>query len=123
MAKTKVNSFINQFVAELKGDDAKVQAEKEWRRAKSALTTQISLKEGETVGYEDAVEEAKEKLEKSLIAFGEKVNKDTYVNNILEAKNGLVDAEDKLEQHSEELQFLRECLENLQKEEEVEEEK
>ena len=57
---SKMNSFVKQFVAAVKGDDVEVQAQKAWRSAESALKVQIAAREGDTISLEDAVNQAKE---------------------------------------------------------------
>lgn len=112
----KVNSFVNQFVAMVKGDDVQVEAEKAWRNAESALKVQIASKEGDTIRFEDAVSEAQEVLNKARVNNGAMIHdRDAYIRNLVEAKNHLTDAEENLEFHLKTLNFLREEYENLQK--------
>lgn len=105
----KVKSFVDEFVALVNGDDAKVKAEKARRQADSALKTHISMKEGESVSMEDAVSEAKDALQKARLNNGEPItDRDAYVKNLIVAANRVTDAEEAYESHMKTLEFLRE---------------
>jgi len=112
----KMNSFVKEFVALIKGNNIEVTAQKAWRQAESALKSHIAVKEGESIRLEDDLEEAKENLNKARINNGEEI-KDSplYINNLIRAKNKLIQAEEAYELHIEELQFLREEYANLSK--------
>lgn len=112
----KMNSFVKEFVALIKGDNIEVKAQKAWRQAESALKSHIAVKEGESIRLEDAVDNAKEALDKARINGGEEIENNTvYINNLIRAKNRLIQAEDALELHTEELLFLKEEYANLSK--------
>lgn len=104
----KVKSFVNEFVALVNGDDAKVKAEKAKRQADSALKTHISIMEGESVSKEDAVSEAKESLRTARLNNGQPINdRDMYVKNLIAAANRVTEAEEAYESHMKTLEFLR----------------
>lgn len=106
---SKMNSFVKQFVAAVKGDDVEVQAQKAWRSAESALKVQIAAREGDTTGLEDAVDYAKEALDAARINHGNKItDREDYISNLIDAKNALTEAEQELNFHMEELNFLKE---------------
>jgi uncharacterized protein (DUF342 family) len=118
MGKTKVTSFVNQFLAYVKGDTAQVQAEKVFRQAQSALNVSISSLTGDTVNFEDAITEAEENLLAARINKGLAItDRSVYVSNLLSAKNKLTTAEENLEMHNQKLNFLKETLTALEKEE------
>jgi len=118
MAKTKVTSFVNQFLAYVKGDTAQVQAEKVFRQAQSALNVSISSLTGDTVNFEDAITEAEENLLAARINKGLAItDRSAYVSQLLSAKNKLTTAEENLEMHNQKLNFLKETLTALEKEE------
>ena len=118
MAKTKVTSFVNQFLAYVKGDTAQVQAEKVFRQAQSALNVSISSLTGDTVNFEDAISEAQENLAAARINKGLAItDRSAYVSQLLSAKNRLTTAEENLEAHNQKLDFLKETLAALEKEE------
>ena len=113
----KMNSFVKQFVAAVKGDDVEVQAQKAWRSAESALKVQIAAREGDTINLEDAVEQAKEKLNNARINGGKPItDRAEYIEDLINAKNALTDAEIYLEAHMEELSFLKEEYKSLNEE-------
>ena len=90
MSKTTVKSFVKQFAAMLTGDSAQVQAEKNYRRADSALRTHIANLEGKTIGLEDRLEAAEEHCSKALVNEGNAIvenGRDAYVQNMIDAEN------------------------------------
>jgi hypothetical protein len=106
---SKMNSFVKQFVAAVKGDDVEVQAQKAWRSAESALKVQIAAREGDTISLEDTVNIAKEELVKARINYGQPItNREEYIDTLIDAKNDLTEAEQELNFHMEELNFLKE---------------
>lgn len=119
----QIKSFVKSFIALVQGDDTTVLAEKVYRQANSALKTQISSLEGDTVTFEEAVTDAKEALGKSRLNNGnpiEAVNRNSYVANLISARNRVVTAEETLEAHLEKLDFLKNELVELDKDAEVE---
>lgn len=103
----KMKNFVKQFVAVVKGDDAEAQALKALRQADSALKTQIASLKGDTITYEDKVTEAKEKLEMARVNSGKLItSRDTYVRDLLTAKNNVTIAVQNLETHQEKIAFL-----------------
>jgi hypothetical protein len=118
MAKTKVTSFVNQFLALVKGDSATVQAEKVFRQAQSALNVQINSLKGDTINFEDAITEAQEELAKAKVNNGLAItDRGSYVQVLLNKKNKLTTAEENLEFHKAKLNFLEETLKSLEAEE------
>jgi uncharacterized protein (DUF342 family) len=118
MAKTKVTSFVNQFLALVKGDSATVQAEKVFRQAQSALNVQINSLKGDTINFEDAITEAQEELAKAKVNSGLAItDRGSYVQVLLNKKNKLTTAEENLEGHKAKLSFLEETLKSLEAEE------
>ena len=106
---TKTNSFVRQFIAAVKGDDVEVQGQKAWRSAESALKVQIAALEGDTIELEDNVDKATEALDAARINGGKVITeRDSYIENLFDAKEELVEAEDSLKAHLEELAFLKE---------------
>jgi hypothetical protein len=114
---SKMNSFVKSFVAIIKGDDAEVKAQKAYRQAVSGLKSQINSLEGDTVNYEDKLQDAKEAQAVARVNNGEPItNRDHYVKTLINAKNGVTDAEEALEVHIAKIEFLKEELEILEKE-------
>lgn len=110
-----VKSFVKGFLALVKGDTDEAKAEKVFRQAQSALNTQTAILTGDSVRKEDAVAEAQEKLENARVNNGNIIsNRETYVQNLLDAKNALTEAEEALDKHEAKLEFLKEELTNLE---------
>jgi hypothetical protein len=102
-----VKSFVKQFAAILVGDNSTAKAEKALRQADSALKTQIASLKGDTISFEDAVTDAKESQAKARVNNGNEIsNRAAYVQNLLEAKNRVTQAEEALETHLAKITFL-----------------
>jgi hypothetical protein len=117
MSKTMMNSFVKQFIAEVKGDDVEAQAEKVWRQANYALKSYISSMEGDLIEKEDRVTEAQEKLTKARINRGIAISdRNSYITGLIVAKEGLKKAQKELDAHIATIEFLKEEWENLKQE-------
>ena len=116
MKKTMLlKSFVATFVALVKGDDAEALAQKTLRRGDNALKSQIAACDGQEIDFEDRLATANENLQKALVNNGqEHFDKDTYIRNILNAKNKLVEEQEFWDAHKEKTAFLKECLESIQ---------
>ena len=113
----KTKSFLKQFAAALKGDTDEVLAQKVLRQADSALRTQIASLGGDTITYEDAVTNAKEAEDLALINNAESItSRDSYVRNLLTAKNRTTEAEEALKLHLEKIAFLEGKLKEINEE-------
>lgn len=115
-----MNSFVKQFLAFVKGDEPEVLAQKAWRQANSALSSQISSRKGDIVSFEDKVLEAKEHLAKARVNFGNPIiigEKNVYIQNLINAKNDVIKAEKELRNYLEVTEFLETELAALGKEE------
>lgn len=120
----KVKSFVRQFIAAVSGDDNQVKAEKTFRQANSALLTQISSLNGDTIQLEDKVTDAKEAQSSARINHGYSItDRNSYVEGLLTAKNNVTVAEKNLKNHQEKIAFLKSELEALEAEVEQEETK
>lgn len=118
----KIKSVVKQFAAYVTGDSATVQGEKNYRRADSALKTQIAKLNGETISLEDKVETAKEKADSALCNNGVLItdeSRDRYVQNLITTDADLKTAEKNLSKHLELIKFLESKLEQLNAEEDV----
>ena len=114
---TKVKSFVKEFVAKVKGEDAEALGQKVLRHADSALKRQISSLDGDTITLEDNLEVAKENQKLALINNGQNLtDRDLYVRNLLKAKNNVTDAEEALKLHEETIAFLKSQLAALDEE-------
>lgn len=111
---TATKSFLAQFVALIKGDDAEVQAHKTWRQAESAFNTQIAALTAKTLDFEDRIVEAKEAERLALLNNGKPItNRDNYVVELLKAGNGVLEAEEAMVEHKRKIDFLQKKLDQL----------
>jgi multidrug resistance efflux pump len=106
----KLNSFVKQFAAILKGDDAEAKAAKVWRQAESAFKVQIASLNGDLIRKEDTVTVAEENLEKALVNNGNEIgdNRDGYIANLIAKKEALRQAVKQLAAHEDTIEFLEE---------------
>jgi len=115
MNMATVKSFVKSFVAAVSGDDVSSKAEKAFRQAQSALKSQISSLEGDTINLEEKVHDAKEAQEGARINHGNLISdRNLYVDNLIMAKNRVVEAEKALKQHNEKISFLKSELSDLE---------
>jgi len=116
-----MKSFVKQFVALVKGDDATVVAEKNYRKAKAALETQLAIAKGDLVTYETELEDAQETVANALVNNGENIGSDSegYVGRLLNAEEAVSEAEDNLESHKLLIKFFEDKLNELDSEESV----
>jgi DNA repair exonuclease SbcCD ATPase subunit len=113
---TTVKTFVEQFVALVKGDDAKATAAKVQRQAISACKSHIPAWEGDTIALEDNIERAKEQLNRARINFGEEIrDRSKYISNVVKMQNNLIEAEEALEAHLKKIEFIKENLEIISK--------
>ncbi len=107
---TKVESFISQFVALVKGDEAAVIGAKVFRQATSAFKVQIAALEGGLIRKEDQLENAKENLEKARLNFGVELNDAAqnggYCEKLISCQNVIEQAEKDLVAHKKTIAFL-----------------
>lgn len=113
----KAKSFVKQFIAVVKGDDAEAQAQKVLRQADSALKSQIASLQGDTITFEDAVTAAEEAEVLATVNNGKAItDRNYYVSGLLNAKNKVTSAQEALKAHQEKVAFLQDKLESLNKE-------
>ena len=106
---TKMESYIEEAIALIKGDDAKALAIKNWRKSVSAFKVQLAALEGNLISKEDKVENAKEVLKKALYNNGVLIGDnrgDEYIQNLINAQNKIENAEKELEAHKKTMAFL-----------------
>lgn len=109
MSVSKTKSFVKEVVAILTGDNAEATAQKILRQADSAFKTQIASLTGDTIALEDRLEDAKEALRLARLNNGKVISdRNSYIRNLLDAKNSVTSAEEALEAHNAKLDFLKE---------------
>ena len=110
----KLNSFCKEFVAIVKGDDVEAKAQKVWRQAESALKVQIAGLKGDVIAKEDAVANAEEALSLARVNHGNVIgNRESYVSNLIDAKNTVTKKQKELELHNAQIAFLEEQYKQL----------
>lgn len=103
----KLNAFVKEFVAIIKGDDAEAKAAKVWRQAESAFKVQIAALGGDLIRKEDAVTQAEEKLAKALVNNGNEItDRDAYIANLISAQEALRQSQKNLTAHKDTIEFL-----------------
>lgn len=113
----KMNAFMKEFVAIIKGDDAEAKAAKVWRQAESGLKVQIANLEGDIINKEDAVLQAEENLANARVNYGKEItDRRSYVQNLLNAQDKLNDVTAELEAHKSTITFLKEQYDKLKAE-------
>lgn len=110
-----ITFFAKQFAAFVTGDDVQVRALKQFRKAESALKTQIAVNEGETIAKEEAVQQAGDALASALVNGGNDItDASSYVRNLLDAQNSVTSAGEAIAKHQAKLDFLKSSLAKLQ---------
>ena len=113
----KLNAFVKEFVAIIKGDEAEAKAAKVWRQAESAFKVQIAALGGDLIRKEDAVTQAEEKLVKALVNNGSEItDRDTYIANLISAQEVLRQSQKNLTAHKDTIEFLEEQYAKLKAE-------
>jgi hypothetical protein len=111
-----MESFVKQFAALVKGDEAEVVAQKTFRQRNSALNTQIAVMTGDLVAKEEAVTDAEEEFQKARLNYGKELksqDRTSYVRTLVSKKNAIQEAQENLKQHTETLEFLKSELAKL----------
>lgn len=113
MDSTTIKSFVKGYLALVKGDNETAQAEKSFRYAKSALTSQISKMEGDIIAKEEKLTDAKEYADKALLGHGSPLTeytRDNYVSDLIKSEENVKSAQKALDQHKGTIDFLKEKL-------------
>jgi hypothetical protein len=86
---TKINSFVSEVIARLKGDSPKAVAEKNFRMADSAINSQIATLKAKTVKDENMLEDAKEALKNAKYPTDPIRDTEEYIRNIVTAQEAV----------------------------------
>lgn len=115
MAKTL--TYEQKVEALIKGDDAKAIATKNKAKLEMSIKTQLTLKEALKMDLEDTLQSAKQHAENVLLNKGQtianKAEGDEVVAVFFKAKTAVDNAQEKLDHHNREVEFLKEALELL----------
>lgn len=107
-------SFVKEVVARITGDEDKVIAEKNYRKATSAIKSQINNLEASLVDKEDNLEEAKEALAVAKYPTVLITDRDEYASNILMKRNDVIDAEDDLQETKDKIEYFKTILKEFE---------
>ena len=108
---TRMESYIEEAIALIKGDDAKALATKNWRKSVSAFKVQLAAMEGNLISKEDKVETSKEVLKKALYNNGVLIpddKGDVFIQQIINCQNNVEQFEKELAAHKKTIAFLEE---------------
>lgn len=103
----KVTNFAKQALALLTGDTDKAIVLANERKCNSALESQISVLKGKVVDQEEAVNEAKEALNKAKFPTTRVDNREYYLQQVVRAQERLDKAEEDLAETNEKIAYWR----------------
>jgi hypothetical protein len=106
----KVNSFVKQVVARLKGDDNEVVAQRVARKAMSAIEGQIAALKAQVVDDEQRVEDAQEYLDNMIYPTSVFSDNRAYCQNIVNAHAQLENAQETLKATQDSIEFFTALL-------------
>lgn len=113
MSEKVVKSFVKQVIAKLKGDDAEVVAQKNFRKASAAVKGQIAALEARKVDDEMAVENAKEAFNDALYPTVV-TDAQVYTSNLVKAKKVVEQAEEQLKATEDSIAFFTELADKIE---------
>jgi hypothetical protein len=99
-----MSKFVEEIIAKLQGDDAKVKAIKIEKNAKAAFKSQLAALESKLVDDQFAVEAALENYQ-SAVKPTELNDRNQYLRNISRAKADLDEAQSQLEATEESIEM------------------
>lgn len=102
-----MKSFVKQVIARLSGDEAEVTAQKNYRKASSAVKSQLAALEAKLVDDEVKLEEATEALDNAKFPTLSISNNQSYVEKIRDAQADVEDAEEALKQTQESIGYFQ----------------
>lgn len=115
---TKVKSYVKQVLAQLTGDQDKVVAEKNYRKASAAVKGQVAALEGKLVDLSMKVEEKEEILNSTKYPTTPIGDAGTYCSRVKNAQDNLDSANEELEAAKESKAYFESLLDEFEKEEE-----
>ena len=82
----KTKTFVKQFVALVKGDEAEATAAKVQRKAEAAIEARLAALKGHLVDAEQKVSDSEEALVNARMNGGKQIdNREHYVDNLINA--------------------------------------
>lgn len=109
----KMKSFIKEVVARVAGDQAEVVAQKNYRKATSAVKSQIAALQAKEVDDEAAVEQANENLENAKFPVTPITDNKTYVSSIKRYQDNVDAAAQALEDTRSSIAYFQALLEDF----------
>lgn len=109
----KGTHFVAEVVARLKGDDAKAIAEKNARKAMSAVEGQLAALKAKEVDLENTVEDAQENLGNAKFPTVMIDNNQAYIRNIQKAQETFDQAEQELADVKRSITYFNELLKSF----------
>lgn len=109
----KGTHFVAEVVARLKGDDAKAVAEKNARKAMSAVEGQLAALKAKEVDLENTVEDAQENLGNAKFPTVMIDNNQAYIRNIQKAQETFDQAEQELADVKRSIEYFNELLKSF----------
>lgn len=111
-----MKTFIKSICAYIKGDQAEITATKIAKKVSSIFNVEIPLLESKIMECEEAIEDAREVIKKSLMNNGELItDKNSYIENLINAKNKELQLLATLDTLKEQKAFILEQQEIIQK--------
>ena len=112
----KINSYIKETVARLTGDKDEVVAQKNYRKATSAVKGQLASLEAKLVNAEDELETAKENLKAAKYPSVAINGGEGYIQNILDAQENVDYAQGSVDDINASIKFNKELLAEFENE-------
>lgn len=103
-----MKSFVKQVLAAMKGDNDKVIAERNYRKANSAVKGQLSSLESKKVDAEVDLDEAKDALVAAKYPITLIKDNATYIRTIVKRQEDVDSAQEKLDSINESSTFFKE---------------
>ena len=109
-----MSKFTEKIKAYLEEQQEAREISKSWNVANAAFKSKLAIYESEMMNHEFEVESAQEKLKSAEVNGGKPIrNRDEYIDQLLNAKDALAEAENKREELSKTIEFLKETYETL----------
>jgi len=103
-----VSSFVREVIARFKGDDAQITAEKNERKARSAVKGQIAALEAAIVDEEEKVASAEEAYKEALYPTTVIKDSTVYIKGIKIGKEAVDAAKSRFEEVKDSLKYFNE---------------
>jgi len=114
-----MKSYVKQVLAQLTGDQNTVVAEKNYRKASSAVKGQIASLEAKLVDDEQSLENAQEALNKAKYPTFEVSDQKGYVQNVVRATEAVEANQATLDSTKKSIEFFKSLLTEFDEEKEA----